>query len=369
MIAIPALPRLMTVATDGFESARHVDLLPDGHRCRALHGHSFKASAFAQLDSDWAPYPGGEVSTLRQRMSDALKPLDYVHLNTLIDQPTDENIARWIRARLDMPQIDRIAVQSTAHQGVDLDRTGHAHVWRRYRFQAAHQLPNVAPGHKCGRMHGHGFEVIVHANQDLGARAISIDYDHLDAIWAPLQRELDYRCLNDIEGLGNPTSELISSWLWNRLSAVLPELSWVTVFETGSCGANFDGLRYRIWKDFTLDSAVQIKRAPQGSPERGIHGHTFTLRLHLSAPIDTLMGWTIDFGDVKTLFDPVFKAIDHRPLHELEGLADTDTASIANWIYCTTRAVLPELVRVDLFETEGCGSIIAQDLEGPALPV
>jgi hypothetical protein len=31
--------------------------------------------------------------------------------------------------------------------------------------------------------------------------------------------------------------------------------------------------------------------------------------------------------------------------------------------------VLPELVRVDLFETEGCGSIIAQDLEGPALPV
>jgi len=41
MIATPALPRLMTVATDGFESARHVDLLPDGHRCRALHGHSF----------------------------------------------------------------------------------------------------------------------------------------------------------------------------------------------------------------------------------------------------------------------------------------------------------------------------------------
>ena len=369
MIATPALPLLMTVASGGFESARHVDLLPDGHRCRVLHGHSFKASAFAQLDSDWAPYPGGEVSALRQRMSEALKPLDYVHLNTVIDQPTDENIARWIRARLDMPQIDRIAVQSTAHQGVDLDRAGQAHVWRRYRFQAAHQLPNVAPGHKCGRMHGHGFEVIVHANQDLGARAISIDYDQLDTIWAPLQRELDYRCLNDIEGLGNPTSELISSWLWTRLRAVLPELSWVTVFETGSCGANFDGHRYRIWKDFTLDSAVQIKRAPQGAPERGIHGHTFTLRLHLSAPIDTLMGWTIDFGDVKTLFDPVFKAIDHRPLHELEGLADTDTASIANWIYRTTRAALPELVRVDLFETEGCGSIIAQDLEGPALPV
>ena len=54
--------------------------------------------------------------------------------------------------------------------GVDQDAGGQAHVWRRYRFQAAHQLPHVPLGHKCGRMHGHGFEVIVHANQDLGER-------------------------------------------------------------------------------------------------------------------------------------------------------------------------------------------------------
>ena len=35
-------------------------------------------------------------------------------------------------------------------------------LWRRYRFQAAHRLPHVPLGHKCGRLHGHGFEVIVH---------------------------------------------------------------------------------------------------------------------------------------------------------------------------------------------------------------
>jgi 6-pyruvoyltetrahydropterin/6-carboxytetrahydropterin synthase len=103
--------------------------------------------------------------------------------------------------------------------------------------------------------------------------------------------------------------------------------------------------------------------------ESGIHGHTFKLRLHLSAPIDTVMGWTIDFGDVKTIFDPVFKALDHRPLYELDELRDADTASVAEWIYSTTKANLPQLVRVDLFETEGCGSVIAEDIEGPALPV
>jgi 6-pyruvoyltetrahydropterin/6-carboxytetrahydropterin synthase len=362
-------PLNLTVATGGFESARHVDLLPDGHRCRAIHGHSFQASVFTELRSDWAPFPGGGVSALRQRMEQALEPLNYVHLNAVIDQPTDENIARWIRKQLALPGIDRVAVQSTANQGVDLDRDGMAHVWRRYKFQAAHRLPNVPPWHKCGRMHGHGFEVIVHANQDLGTRALSIDYDHLDAIWAPLHFDLNYKCLNDIEGLTNPTSEMMSSWLWDRLKRVLPELSWVTVFETGSCGANFDGLNYRIWKDFTLDSAVQLKRAPAGANEANIHGHTFQVRLHLTAPIDTVMGWTIDFGDVKTIFDPVFKALDHQPLYEVSALHDADTASIADWIYTTTKVSLPQLVRVDLFETAGCGSIVAQDIEGPALPV
>jgi 6-pyruvoyltetrahydropterin/6-carboxytetrahydropterin synthase len=53
----------------------------------------------------------------------------------------------------------------------------------------------------------------------------------------------------------------------------------------------------------------------------------------------------------------------------MAALRDADTASIAEWIYATTQASLPELVRVDLFETEGCGSIVAQDIQGPALPV
>jgi 6-pyruvoyltetrahydropterin/6-carboxytetrahydropterin synthase len=359
----------MTVATGSFESARHVDLLPEGHRCREIHGHSFQASVFAALREGWAAYPGGEVAKLRHHMEQTLEPLNYVHLNKVIHQPTDENIARWINSRLAVPGIDRLAVQSTKNQGIDLDRGGMAHVWRRYQFEAAHRLPNVPPGHKCGRMHGHGFEIIVNASQDLGPRALSIDYDYLDEIWAPLQEILNYRCLNEIADLSNPTSEMISSWLWVRLKQQLPEISWISVFETASCGANFDGHHYRIWKDFTLDSAVQQKRASRGTAQSRIHGHTFKLRLHLKADLDTVMGWTIDFGDVKTIFDPIFKALDHRPLYEIAELDDGDTASIADWIYKTTKTDLPQLLRVDLYETDGCGSIVAENMEGPILPV
>lgn len=362
-------PKTLFTASAAFEAACHVDALPAGHRARRLHGHSFLAKVRCALPDGWAEFPGGEVERLRAELQARVGQLDYRLLNEQIAQPTDENIARWVRDHLGAPGIEQVGIQSTAHSGVDLDLAGHAHVWRRYAFQSAHRLPKVRPGHKCGRMHGHGFEVIVHADQDIGSRDLSVDYDHLDEVWAPLQAQLHHACLNDLPGLQNPTSEVLSSWLWERITPQLPELSWITVYETGSSGAHFDGRHYRIWKEFTLDSALQLKRAPDGSTLRRIHGHTYTLRLHLSAPLDEVMGWTMDFGDVKELFGPLFDALDHQPLHELPGLADCDTASIAAWILQQARVKLPSLDRVDLYETRGCGAIVSVGEEGPALPV
>ena len=359
------LQTLYTAAA-GFEAARQLQGLAAGHPATRLHGHSFLASLRCALPAGWAQFPGGEVQRLRAELQQAVAALDYRLLNEQLQQPSDANLARWLQQRLQLPGLTQIGLQSS-QGGVTLDAAGQAHVWRRYVFQSAHRLPHVPLGHKCGRMHGHGFEVILHARQ--GAGADPVDADRLDAAWAPLQQALDHACLNDLPGLENPTSEMLASWLWQRLQPGLPELSWITVFETASCGANFDGTQYRIWKDLTLDSAVQLRRAPDGSAQRRLHGHTYTLRLHLSAPLDQLMGWTVDFGDVKQLFKPIFDALDHRPLYEIADLADCDTASIAAWILQRARVQLPQLERVDLFETQGCGAIVTATPQGPALPV
>jgi 6-pyruvoyltetrahydropterin/6-carboxytetrahydropterin synthase len=252
---------------------------------------------------------------------------------------------------------------------VDLDQNEHAHIWRRYRFESAHRLPNVRAGHKCGRMHGHGFEVILHADMDLAERQMGTDYDHIDALWAPLHQQLDHVCLNDLPGLENPTSELVSSWIWQRLKPQLPELSWVTVYETASSGAHFDGQHYRIWKEFTLDSAVQLTRAPSGDRRRRLHGHTFLLRLHVHAPLDQLMGWTVDYGDVKELFAPVYARLDHQPLNELSGIDDNDVLSLTRWICGEVAPQLPQLDRVDLYQARGCGVVVSWGEHPPALPV
>jgi 6-pyruvoyltetrahydropterin/6-carboxytetrahydropterin synthase len=295
--------------------------------------------------------------------------LDYRSLNERIPEPTDENLARWIRKQIHLMELESVGVQSTLHEGADLDRAQEAHVWRRYTLESAHQLPNVRPGHKCGRMHGHGFQIVLHANQELGMQNMGVDYDALDAIWAPIHETLDHRCLNDIPGLENPTSELISAWIWERIKPRLPELSWVTVYETAQCGANYDGHSYRIWKEMTLDSSLTLAAAPDGDPRRRIHGHTYTLRLHIEAPLDAVMGWTVDFGDVKDLFAPVFKRIDHQPLHELPGLNQPDTASLARWVWNETRRIVPLVDRIDLYERRGCGVILSAVDSEVALPI
>ena len=364
-------PSLLHSAGAGFEAACHIPALPEGHRSRRLHGHSYFARVRGALPSGWAPFPGAEVATLRERLEAAVAPLDHGLLNDHLPNPTDENLARWLRAQLgDVPGLGQVSVASTPHSGVDLDTAGHAHVWRRYRFQSAHWLPNVPPGHQCGRLHGHGFEVIVHANQTLGANDdLAIDYDHLDDLWAPLHFQLNYRCLNELPGLDNPTSERLSSWIWAQLKPQLPALSWVTVFETGSSGANFDGANYRIWKEFSMDSAVQLRRAPQGHPLAGVHGHTFTLRLHLQAPLDAVLGWAVDYGDVKALFNPVFKRLDHHPLHQDPALTDGDCATLATHVLQAAREVLPATDRVDLFETRGSGAIATLGDTNELIPV
>lgn len=361
--------QLLYAAAANFEAARKVSLLPEGHRSRGKHGHSFLAEVRCAIPEGWASFPGGEVDQMRDQLMAVVAPLDYSDLNSLLEQPTDENLARWVRERLAIAGIESVGVQSTQHEGVDLDRNDSAHIWRRYVFQSAHQLPNVPLGHKCGRMHGHGFEVILHANQALVEQDIGIDYDHLDELWAPIHAELDHACLNDITGLQNPTSEVISAWIWNRLKPQLPELSWVTVYETASCGAHFDGRHYRIWKETTLDSSMQLKRAPVGDKRRRIHGHTYTLRLHLHAPLDTVKGWTIDFGDVKELFEPIFKNLDHHPLHEIPSLVDADAGTLVRWIRDQAAPLLPQLDRIDLYETRGCGVVLSWGELGPALPI
>ena len=362
--------RLLFTAAATFESARRIGQLPDGHRARRLHGHGFLATVRAAVAPGWGGFQGAEVDRLRECLERCVAPLDYQLLNDHLEQPTDENLARWLKARLDVPGVEQVGIRSTPRAGAVLRGNERATLWRRYRFEAAHRLPHAPAGHKCARLHGHSFRVEVHAAGALREpEEWVMDFGDLKAAWVPLHEALDHRYLNDIPGLENPTSEVIAGTIWRRLRASLPELSSVTVYETSTCGAHFDGERYRIWTEFSLDSALRLKRAPEADSRRRVHGHTYGLRLHLAAPLNRVLGWTIDFGDVKEIFGPVFLRLDHQPLHEVPGIDDSDAAGVARWLKGQVAGDLPQLDRIDLFETPGCGAILAWGADEPALAI
>jgi len=104
---------------------------------------------------------------------------------------------------------------------------------RVYRFEAAHFLPRVPEGHKCARMHGHSYAITVVVDGEVDPeRGWLMDFADIDEHVMPLVRRLDHHVLNEIEGLENPTSELLAAWLWRHMKPGLPILAEVHVAET-----------------------------------------------------------------------------------------------------------------------------------------
>lgn len=101
-----------------FEAAHFLPHVPEGHKCRRLHGHSFgvtiEVSGPVDAHMGWVQ-DFGDISA-------AFKPiyetLDHHYLNQDVpglDNPTSENLAVWIWAKLkpSLPMLSKIIIQET----------------------------------------------------------------------------------------------------------------------------------------------------------------------------------------------------------------------------------------------------------------
>jgi len=109
-------------------------------------------------------------------------------------------------------------------------------------FEAAHWLPTFPEGHKCRRLHGHSFkaDIVVEGEVD-PAKGYLIDFGQIKAVTDPIVKQLDHYCLNDIEGLENPTAEMLAKWIYDRLAPDLPLLKSVRIRETCTSSAEYTG--------------------------------------------------------------------------------------------------------------------------------
>jgi len=113
-----------------------------------------------------------------------------------------------------------------------------------FHFEAAHDLPTFPDGHKCRRLHGHSFrfDVIVEGEVD-PAKDYLIDYGDIRKAGEPIVRQLDHYYLNEVEGLSNPTSEVLAKWIYDKLKPALPNLTAIVVHETCTSTCEYRGER------------------------------------------------------------------------------------------------------------------------------
>lgn len=115
-------------------------------------------------------------------------------------------------------------------------------IFKVFKFDAAHRLPNVPSGHKCAQVHGHSFRVEIHVRGKADAHTSwVIDFADIATAFQPILDQLDHKYLNDIAGLANPTSENLAKWIWQRLQPTLPQLSKIIVQESPDSGCTYVG--------------------------------------------------------------------------------------------------------------------------------
>jgi len=116
-------------------------------------------------------------------------------------------------------------------------------IFREFTFEAAHRLPNLPADHKCTRLHGHSYHVIVTVDGPVDpVLGWVMDFGDVKSAWRPIDEILDHQYLNEVPGLENPTSEVLAAWIWERLQVDLPRMVSVSVRETCTSGCTYRGV-------------------------------------------------------------------------------------------------------------------------------
>ena len=104
-----------------FEAAHRLPHVPAGHKCERLHGHSYMVTVHVSGEPDshlgWIM----DFADITAVVDPVIRQLDHYYLNDIdgLDNPTSENIARWLWPRIKavLPALSRIEISETCTSG------------------------------------------------------------------------------------------------------------------------------------------------------------------------------------------------------------------------------------------------------------
>jgi 6-pyruvoyltetrahydropterin/6-carboxytetrahydropterin synthase len=94
-------------------------------------------------------------------------------------------------------------------------------LWKEFGFDAAHTLDAGPDGDpRYHRLHGHSYQVEVWICGETSPQGWVVDMGNLEARIQAVAKRLDHYYLNEVEGLGTPTMENISAFVWRALTDI-----------------------------------------------------------------------------------------------------------------------------------------------------
>ena len=104
-----------------FEAAHRLPNMPVDHKCARLHGHSFHLEVHLEGEVDSNTGMLVDYADIKTAFKPLEERLDHHYLNEIegLENPTSENIVRWIWERLEpaLPGLSRLVLRETCTVG------------------------------------------------------------------------------------------------------------------------------------------------------------------------------------------------------------------------------------------------------------
>lgn len=104
-----------------FDSAHQLPNVPEGHKCKNLHGHTYHLTVYIEGELDEKLGWVMDFSEVKEAMRPVLKKVDHNYLNDIpgLENPTSEVLVVWIWKQIKpaLPMLKRLELKETPTSG------------------------------------------------------------------------------------------------------------------------------------------------------------------------------------------------------------------------------------------------------------
>jgi 6-pyruvoyltetrahydropterin/6-carboxytetrahydropterin synthase len=105
-----------------FDSAHFLPNVPDGHKCKNIHGHTYSLTVFIEGELEEHLEWVMDFAVIKKVINPIIKQIDHKLMNEIagLENPTCENIAVWLwnKIKPEIPLLSKIELYETKTSGV-----------------------------------------------------------------------------------------------------------------------------------------------------------------------------------------------------------------------------------------------------------